>query len=660
MIQFTVAALLIMQTLAAPSARSGAPEGRILSAEGQPAAAIRVFAIPADAGVARKTDLRIAAITQTDEAGHFRLDGLAPGRYYIAAGPLNAWTLYPGVTELSGAIAVSSGDPLPLEFHLDRSTTDMFYEISHVPEQIEPLVPGGKAVTAQTNLEPGQMLLVEDGDEWWGARILTLMPDGSVRVHLLGADPAADQTVPRSRLQLEDAVIEKMWVAQWKRGFPMPEETDRGIVPTAPGPIESTGNPVTAQTRLAPKQVLQVEEGRLWWAATIVDVLADERVRIHYLGWGSRSDEIVPRSRLQLDENAVDKAQRAMPDSPGIRSLDEHLPINGNPDGEPPLMKPFATIPVEDGLEPWQIRFTPDGQRARIFSTGIVTYDLNTGAVLSTIPLLEGERVLTTSADGSTAILSAEGKATLLHVETGERELLPEDWQAPADQDTTISGDGGLLGIVSIGEGSERMIVDVYDLKSRVHITRRSHGLFAGGIMDARITEDGRFVAFENNRSGADLVYAGTGRPGPEFPGPNEGFQTARSPDGAWAIQIPYPGYVDQTSTDFIVRDGITGQLRGALAVHQDEEDAWTHVSFCGNRVALSRSREVTVHDLPSGKTVGRYLLNPNARNAQSAAADGPAPMVICAGDVTGAVWDSRLILMRIPYAASSSGQASR
>ena len=71
-----------------------------------------------------------------------------------------------------------------------------------------------------------------------------------------------------------------------------------------PGPIASACIPVTASTPLEQGMTLQVEWGGQWWAARVLEVLDGGKVTIHYLGWDSRWDETVPRSRLQLDAPA--------------------------------------------------------------------------------------------------------------------------------------------------------------------------------------------------------------------------------------------------------------------------------------------------------------------------------------------------------------------
>jgi hypothetical protein len=85
------------------SAGVGAITGRILSADGTPAAGVRVAAVPSDLANLFRLDDGLFGITQTDESGRYRLEGLPPGQYRIVAGLLELLTYYPGVKDGSTA-----------------------------------------------------------------------------------------------------------------------------------------------------------------------------------------------------------------------------------------------------------------------------------------------------------------------------------------------------------------------------------------------------------------------------------------------------------------------------------------------------------------------------------------------------------------------------
>jgi hypothetical protein len=89
-------------------------------------------------------------------------------------------------------------------------------------------------------------------------------------------------------------------------------EQERRELGGLPGAIPSSGKAVTAGTPLRVGMMLQVEWGGEWWAARIIGIQRDGQVKIHYLGWESEWDEVVPRSRLQLDPEAWVKARAAI------------------------------------------------------------------------------------------------------------------------------------------------------------------------------------------------------------------------------------------------------------------------------------------------------------------------------------------------------------
>jgi hypothetical protein len=101
--------------------------------------------------------------------------------------------------------------------------------------------------------------------------------------------------------------------------------TEKEEFPVSPGAIESTNRPVTADTELKPGQVLQVMWGGTWWAARVLTLPPDGTVKIHYIGWGSNWDEAVPRTRLQLDPDALSKAKKAIAPRPASSASGEFL-----------------------------------------------------------------------------------------------------------------------------------------------------------------------------------------------------------------------------------------------------------------------------------------------------------------------------------------------
>ena len=90
---------------------TGAATGLVASSSGGPAAGVRVVAIPAgDPNIATGGATVFESLAQTDSSGRYRLDA-PPGRYFIAAGAVNAPTFYPGTVNIASAkvIVITAG-----------------------------------------------------------------------------------------------------------------------------------------------------------------------------------------------------------------------------------------------------------------------------------------------------------------------------------------------------------------------------------------------------------------------------------------------------------------------------------------------------------------------------------------------------------------------
>jgi hypothetical protein len=67
-----------------------------------------------------------------------------------------------------------------------------------------------------------------------------------------------------------------------------------------PQPTQKVGDPVTDDTPLAVGTKVVAQWGNQWWDAEVLIVNPDGKVKIHYPGWDSKFDEVVPRDRLRL------------------------------------------------------------------------------------------------------------------------------------------------------------------------------------------------------------------------------------------------------------------------------------------------------------------------------------------------------------------------
>jgi Spy/CpxP family protein refolding chaperone len=96
------------QGIPIPPAQGGTVTGVLRSPAGAPAAGVRVAAMTRSESL--EDSLKASALvslTQTDEAGRFRLENIPPGQYYIAAGRVDMPTYYPGTLDTTGRTVVS-------------------------------------------------------------------------------------------------------------------------------------------------------------------------------------------------------------------------------------------------------------------------------------------------------------------------------------------------------------------------------------------------------------------------------------------------------------------------------------------------------------------------------------------------------------------------
>ena len=121
MIGVALAFLLLLQ--GTTTVRPGIVTGRLQTAEGAPAAAVRISALPAPPPNILPSDGQNyyattppASTTLTDAQGRYRLTNLAPGRYFILARTLGGYsTFYPAMTTADRATVVTVGSESPVE-----------------------------------------------------------------------------------------------------------------------------------------------------------------------------------------------------------------------------------------------------------------------------------------------------------------------------------------------------------------------------------------------------------------------------------------------------------------------------------------------------------------------------------------------------------------
>src|SRR6185436_20219159 len=121
-----ISALFVAQVTAAPQG-TGTVTGRLILADGSPAAGVRVSTMAApDSGRPATEVPALSNLTETDNSGRFRLENIKPGRYYIVAGLLDYPTYYPGTSVVGDAriVNVTAGSITSgIDFQAVRSST---------------------------------------------------------------------------------------------------------------------------------------------------------------------------------------------------------------------------------------------------------------------------------------------------------------------------------------------------------------------------------------------------------------------------------------------------------------------------------------------------------------------------------------------------------
>jgi hypothetical protein len=78
------------------------------------------------------------------------------------------------------------------------------------------------------------------------------------------------------------------------------EATDGGPLPERPLFSLLLGDAASGYAGIAEGQAVEVEQEGDWWAATVLRLLDNGLVRIHYTGWAATFDENVTRNRIRF------------------------------------------------------------------------------------------------------------------------------------------------------------------------------------------------------------------------------------------------------------------------------------------------------------------------------------------------------------------------
>jgi len=190
-----------------------------------------------------------------------------------------------------------------------------------------------RPVTVNTPLKKGDAVFVNwlRTGSWYRATVLEPTQDNRIRVHYttwpdlhdevvardtLRLHPEAEQKLQNELAALQDRVRRLIRRIRFLETIADPGKVGKKIDPRpAPAPVTRHITPlinppavplpdgarkVDQDTGFDKGTPVYVEWSTVWWRGSVVEVRKDGRVKIHYTGWSSATDEIVTRNRLRL------------------------------------------------------------------------------------------------------------------------------------------------------------------------------------------------------------------------------------------------------------------------------------------------------------------------------------------------------------------------
>jgi len=132
--------------------QAGTVSGTVRNQQGKPAPGVRVSAMAKPDSADPAGGLAFSSLTETDEMGHYRLENIPPGQYYIGAGRVDTLTYYPGTLDIVAGklVAITAGVNLTgIDFAMaDVSVRPSFSSGDiRLPWSLRPAYPVGMKVT---------------------------------------------------------------------------------------------------------------------------------------------------------------------------------------------------------------------------------------------------------------------------------------------------------------------------------------------------------------------------------------------------------------------------------------------------------------------------------------------------------------------------------
>jgi hypothetical protein len=118
--------LLLFQGVPGQAAKTGSITGTLKDSSGLPVAGVRVVAVPRPESFdPSNTFAEMSSLIETDKTGHFTLENIPPGKYYVAAGRIDFQTYFPGTQAMAEAAIISveaGGSVSKIDFTLRDSS----------------------------------------------------------------------------------------------------------------------------------------------------------------------------------------------------------------------------------------------------------------------------------------------------------------------------------------------------------------------------------------------------------------------------------------------------------------------------------------------------------------------------------------------------------
>jgi ribosomal protein L7/L12 len=181
-------------------------------------------------------------------------------------------------------------------------TADEQQGIARWQKSITPPPPppaGSIAIAADTKIVAGMPIQAGWMAAWEPAEVIDIRKDGNVLVKYKPEISGTLVVRPRNWLSVSSAVL------QTASADPLKFQPTVKVLPNGTLPLADGLAPLAKDTKLVKGAPLQMEFANKWAPVTVVKVLVDGRVRIHWDEWKGHPDEDKPRDVLAISKETL-------------------------------------------------------------------------------------------------------------------------------------------------------------------------------------------------------------------------------------------------------------------------------------------------------------------------------------------------------------------